>query len=219
MLLTKKKNVLIILISLALISISFIHAYRNLALWLFLSDPIPEKLNYICTFAGSSDREPYSLELLKSYKEATWIVNSFRKQLKRWAFQNGIDSNRIVVTPVCNSTLEEITSFREIVTRLESQPKHQSANKHKPAIGFVSSPYHMRRISILFALSRNKAFRKGFFLPVPLDRTPFARGKLQNWWKDKYLNYLVKEEVLKIIGNTMLKIPLVGERIKKVIRK
>ncbi len=201
--------------SLLLFVAAGIYTYRNLAFWLFLADPLPENLNYICTFAGSSDREPYSFELLKLFEDAIWVVNSNNSQLKKWASLKGIDSNRIIITPKCNSTLEEISSFREIITRIELQ----SSPNDKPLIGFVSSPYHMRRISVLFTLSRNKYFQKGLFLPVPVERTPFSRDKLHSWWKDKHTREVVAEEMKKMAGNVILKVPFLGDNIKKMVYK
>ena len=139
----KKKTIItFISCSLLLFLIAGVFTYRKLAIWLFLADPLPENLNYICTFAGSSDREPYSIELLQIFKDAVWVVSTNNSQLKILASQNRIDSNRIIITPKCNSTLEEINSFKEIINRIENA----SGSSNKPLIGLVSSPYHMRRI-------------------------------------------------------------------------
>lgn len=211
---TRKSFFLYIVTSLLLV-FGICITYRNLACWLFLSNPLPQNLDYICTFAGSSDREPYSVELLKKFKDATWIVNNNSRRFKKWASQNGIDSNRILITPKCNSTLEEINSFKEIITVREKR----NALRDSPIIGFVSSPYHMRRISVLFALSKNKFFKKGLFLPVPIEKTTFSREKLQTWWKDQYTRRIVTEEMTKMAGNVILKIPLLGEKIKKLVYK
>jgi hypothetical protein len=212
----KKKTVIPFISScLLLFLIAGVFAYRNLAFWLFLADPLPENLNYICTFAGSSDREPYSIQLLKIFKDAVWVVNTNNSQLKKWASQKEIDSNRIIITPKCNSTLEEINSFREIINRIELD----SGFSNKPLIGFVSSPYHMRRISVLFSLSRNKCFQKGLFLPVPIERTSFSRDKLHSWWKDKHTRQIVRGEMKKMVGNIILKIPLIGNKIKELYYK
>lgn len=191
-----------------------IHTCRNLAFWLFLSDPLPENLNYICTFAGSSEREPYTIELLKLYEDAIWVVNTNNPLLKKWASQKGIDSSRIIITPKCNSTLEEIYCFREVISRIELESGPNNKSHH---IGFVSSPYHMRRISVLFSLSKNRYFRKGLFLPVPIEKTSFSRDKLHSWWKEKHTRHIVAEEMIKMAGNLILKIPLLGEKIKKLV--
>ncbi len=187
-----------------------IYAYRNLALWLFLADPLPENLNYICTLAGSSDREPYSIELLETFEDATWIVNTNNSRLKKWASVRGIDSSRIIITPICNTTIEEISSFREIITKKELK----SGRTNKPLIGFVSSPYHMRRISVLFALSRNRHFKDGLFLPVPIERTSFSDDKLRWWWKDKHTRNIVELELAKLIGSVTFKLPIIGDPLR-----
>lgn len=212
----KKKTIYIFISScLLFFVVAGICTCRNLAFWLFLADPLPENLNYICTFAGSSDREPYSIELLKLFEEAIWVVNTNNSKFKKWAFQKGIDSNRIIITPKCNSTLEEINSFREIINRIELE----STSNNKPLIGFVSSPYHMRRISVLFTLSKDKHFQKGLFLPVPIERTSFSRDKLHSWWKDKYTRQVVRSEMEKMAGNIILKVPLIGDKIKELYYK
>ena len=212
----KKKTIItFISCSLLLFLIAGVFTYRKLAIWLFLADPLPENLNYICTFAGSSDREPYSIELLQIFKDAVWVVSTNNSQLKILASQKRIDSNRIIITPKCNSTLEEINSFREIINRIELD----SGFSNKPLIGFVSSPYHMRRISVLFSLSRDKHFQKGLFLPVPLERTSFSRDKLHSWWKDNHTRQIVREEMKKMVGNIILKIPLIGDKIKELCYK
>lgn len=212
---TRKNLILFCLTGFLIALFLSIFTYRNLALWLFLSDPLPQHLDYICTFAGSSDREPYSIELLKKFKDATWIVNNNSRRFKKWATQNGIDSNRILITPICNSTLEEINSFKEIITRREKSNGLRSS----PIIGFVSSPYHMRRISVLFALSRNKFFKNGFFLPVPIEKTSFSKEKLRVWWKDTCTKRVVTDEIKKMAGNIILKIPLLGDKLKKLASK
>lgn len=212
----KKKTIFIFISScLLFFVVAGIYICRNLAFWLFLADPLPENLNYICTFAGSSDREPYSIELLKLFKEAIWVVNTNNSKLKKRASQKGIDSNRIIITPKCNSTLEEINSFREIIIRIELE----SGSSNKPLIGFVSSPYHMRRISVLFTLSKDKHFQKGLFLPVPIERTFFSRDKLRSWWKDKHTKQVVRSEMGKMAGNIILKVPLIGGKIKELYYK
>ena len=212
----KKKTIFIFISScLLFFVVAGIYTYRNLAFWLFLADPLPEHLNYVCTFAGSSDREPYSIELLKLFEEAIWVVNTNNSKFKKWACQKGIDSNRIIITPKCNSTLEEINSFREIIIRIELE----SGSSNKPLIGFVSSPYHMRRISVLFTLSRNKYFQKGLFLPVPIERTNVSRDKLRSWWKDKHTRQVVRSEMEKMVGNIILKVPLIGDKIKELYYK
>ncbi len=209
---SKKKTIFIFILScLLFFVVSGIYAYRNLAFWLFLEDPLPKNLNYICTFAGSSDRELYSIELLKLFEKAIWIVNSNNSRLKYLASQKGIDSCRIIITPKCNSTFEEINSFREIINRIELV----SGSINNPIIGFVSSPYHMRRISVLFMLSKDKYFQKGLFLPVPIERTSFSRDKLRSWWKDKYTRHIIMGEMEKMAGNIIIKVPLLGSKIKE----
>lgn len=213
-----KKSFVCSLLIISLI-VAGIFSYRNLALWLFLSDPLPQNLDYICTFAGAPQREPYSVQLMKQYSQAVWIVSTSRKNFKKWAFEQGVDSSKIIITPKCNSTLEEITSFREIITRISKETHNSSQKGSWPLIGFVSSPYHMRRIAILFGLSKNDTFKKAVFLPVPMEKTQFSHEKVRFWWKDQYLKRIVNLELKKTAGNIALKIPFLGELLKKYAHK
>lgn len=209
----RQKFILTFISCLLITTIIGIYAFSNLASWLFLSDPVPENLDYICTFAGSPDREPYSLQLMKQFTDAKWIVNTERKNFMKWASENGIDSFRITVTPPCSSTLEEIRCFRDIILKQKSKTVQNS-----PLIGFVSSPYHMRRISVLFALSRNSHFKNGLFLPVPIEKTQFATKDLKKWWKDDYSKRIIMEEMIKMAGNIVISVPVIGPRIEKRVQ-
>jgi len=156
-----------------------IYFYRNLALWLFLSDPLPYSLNYICSFAGSDERETYALELLEKYTDSKLIINTNRNSFRQWAALNGFDTSRIIITPKCNSTREEILCFRNIIYQIEKD----SISKKEPLIGFVSSPYHMRRISILFYFFKTRYFSKGAFCQYHFKDTSLQRKFLKSGGK------------------------------------
>ncbi|NLD98910.1 MAG: YdcF family protein [Fibrobacter sp.] len=193
---------LLILVPIFILAVLFITQYKNLANWLYYKDSLPHHLDYICSFAGSPEREPYALELMKKYPDSRWLVSTERKEFKLWVQQNGIDSNRTTIIGTCRSTFEEIWNFRKIIN--SSGNDMFVDDRSGPVIGFVSSGYHMRRISLLFHLARCKNFQTGFFLPAQGRHGELLENAQNGWWKDKHLKSLVNSELKKIAGNLLL---------------
>ena len=103
----RRKAVRIVLIAILItLTIVCIFAYRNLGLWLVVSDPLPQSLDAIFTFAGDNDRIPYSKQLCKRYPKALWIVSYPSKNLRDSLSAQGFDTSRIVMVDTGNTFSE-----------------------------------------------------------------------------------------------------------------
>jgi len=173
------------------LAIGAIHAFRNLGLWLVVSDPEPERLDVIFTFGGGRQyRVRYSRELYLRHPGAVWIVSGREevKHLRRMA-ASGLDTTRVVRVESCQSTRDEMVWLREWLTT------HQPTDSTH-FVGLVSSPYHMRRVNML-ARTLLGEYQK-HSLPVPFDRACAPLVAYESWWRHGELARLVSMEALKL---------------------
>lgn len=72
--------------------------FKNIVLWLYTSDPLPEKLDVICTYAGNPKREIWAFGLYEKYKPK-WVVSTwYRKKILGWAQQKSVDEKDLITT-------------------------------------------------------------------------------------------------------------------------
>jgi len=171
-------------------------AFRNLALWLVVSDPRPQSLDAIFTFAGENNRITYSKKLFTAYSHALWINSYPSMKITIPLAKEGLDTSRILIIDTCKNTSSEVaylTSWaRGIVSGNRSLPascSHQGGfSEKKPLrIGLVSAPFHMRRISLALSKTKKVTGCTLYFLPVPFEQYGEARNNYKNWWSNKYL--------------------------------
>ncbi len=183
-------------------------AYRHLGMWLVASDPLPPSLDAYFTFASDNERIIYSKHLYKRYPAALWVLSYPRKRILVPLRKAGLDTSRIVVIDTCANTSSEVACIvnwaNSALRDSASAPARKLAAKTKFSpgstlrIGLVSSPYHMRRIKVLFSGRRPDTRAEFLFLPVPFWLCGMKKSDYETWWKNKALAPVVWVEVEKI---------------------
>src|SRR5271157_3377473 len=209
MLLTHKNIHRVILVTfISAIVVVCVIAYRNFGMWLVASDPLPPSLDAYFTFASDNERILYSKHLYKRYSAALWVLSYPRKRILVPLRKAGLDTSRIVVMDTCANTSSEVacivnwanTALRDSASaparKLSAKTKYSPGSTLR--IGLVSSPYHMRRIKVLFSGRRPDKRAEFFFLPVPFWLCGMKKSDYETWWKNKALAPVVWMEVEKI---------------------
>ena len=83
--------------------------FKNLALWLIVSDPVPQSLDALFTFGGENTRVTYSKSLFLKNPHALWVISSDNKKIIQTLGKNGLDTTRILLVDTCSSTSSEIS--------------------------------------------------------------------------------------------------------------
>ena len=210
-----KLILIFILILTPVLNIALLKGYTNAARWLYVRSPLPEKIDYLCSFAGSETREIYALQLYKRYKPV-WIASTTdRKYFLMWAYQNGVDTGKIIVTDKCESTLDEIRFFKSQIDKF-SLPQVQN-------LAFVSSPLHMRRILVYNSIVNHNNRLQIYSLPVPLEQSGLSDTLLTGWQKSDAVREMVNFELVKMVGGIISSTPFFGhwfnENIEKRVKK
>ncbi len=197
--LKEKTITIIILFAVTIMGLSAF-AFVNLVKWLIVSDPLPEKLDVIFTFAGERVRDIYSQQLTKKYSEAVWVISG-RNKIKYFERLNNdnFDTSRIFFVDNCTSTFSEVTYLKEWLDAYKNST-YKSGNSHSPPmhIALVSGPYHMRRISILVKGILKNSKNVFHYLPVPFDRYNHTSDDYRLWWKNRVLRHIFILEIQKI---------------------
>jgi len=212
--LTKILPIFILILTPAL-NIALLQGYKNVANWLYVRNPLPGKIEYLCSFAGNPRREIYALQLYRRYSPV-WIASTIdRKDFFRWAYNNGVDTNKIIVTDKCESTLDEIRFFK---SQIESHP-----SKTAVSLAYVSSSLHMRRILIYSSLVNHNSRSNIYSLPVPLEQEGLSQKVLNRWQYTKPVSDMVYLELFKIVGGLISTTPFLGpwfnEKIEKKVKR
>ena len=162
-----------------LVIIAAVVCLRQAGNFLYLNDPLPKKLDILVTFAEEPERLQYSRALYDHYPMSRWIVSFQDSSLVRQFLPQPIDSMRITLVQGCRHTSDEIRFVKEWLCRNKAGFSDASG---KASIGFVSSPYHERRIRML----ARKAGYQGcslLALPVPLADYRWQPDFFSHWWK------------------------------------
>jgi hypothetical protein len=165
-------------------------AFRNLAEWLVVSDPLPQSLDAVFTFAGDVHRINYSKELFNRYPHAKWLISYPSKKIAIPLKHDGFDTSRIAIVDTCKNTNAEVWFITGWALQTIAADKGFS-RAHPLAVGLVSMPFHMRRI-------RMEVSRKGhddacvfYYLPVPGGRYGLTKNDFKTWWKNDQLKSAV----------------------------
>lgn len=121
---------------------------------------------------------------------------------KKWAYQNGVDTNKIIVTDKCESTLDEIRFFK---SQIESHHLLKATS-----LAFISSPLHMRRILIYNSLINHDRRLHIYSLPVPLEHYGLSQELLKKWQYLKPISDIVYLEFFKMAGGIISANPFFG---------
>jgi uncharacterized SAM-binding protein YcdF (DUF218 family) len=196
----RKKNIVIVS-SVFLVAALFLLAFRNCALWLVVSDPLPPSLDALFTFAGETNRMVYSKELFTRYPGSRWIISYPSKKIAIPLNKDGFDTSRIMIVDTCKNTNAEAL----FITDWARQALSGSSGFSKAgplAIGLVSTPTHMRRIRM--EISRKYKTRSCIFyyLPVPFERYGLTKNDYKTWWYSGQLRPVVLLEIKKLIYYT-----------------
>lgn len=191
----KRRILAVSLMILLLFSILSILIVRNAGTYLLVSDPLPQKLDLVFTFAGENSRPVYSQELLKKYSCAHWLMSDYKKGYIRILRRDKYDMSRVSVIDTCKNTNSEVTAMLEWIGKnLELQSQKSGINIK---VGLVSGPYHMRRIKMMVEYKLKEQNIDFYYLPVPMDRYKWTNEMFRNWWNSPVYN-VVSSELIKI---------------------
>jgi uncharacterized SAM-binding protein YcdF (DUF218 family) len=204
-LVNNKKTLALILGLLIVFAVIGLFVFKNLALWLVVSDPVPQSLDIIFTFGGEDSRVTYSKSLFLQNPRAEWVLSYNNKKVVHSLAQEGFDTSRIVLVDTCSSTNSEISFLNNwIAGFLKKSSTHDnkvsqvSDKTGLPKIGLVSNWYHMRRITLIASRRLPKKLCTVLYFSVPLSKNELARIS-NNWWKDKIVSSIVYSEWWKIL--------------------
>jgi hypothetical protein len=181
----------------------FCFALRHLGEWMIVADAPPRKLNVIFTFGGENAREIYSAGLLARDSGACWISSDNRTGRRDYLARKGVDTARVILVTTCASTHEE-AGFLAAWLRANSA----WYGPEPLAVGLVSGPYHMRRISMEIRYHANDINARFYYLPVPLEIYGHTIGTYRDWWKIPPMRRLVFFELKKIFYSGFVHHPL-----------
>ena len=200
----KKKIIIPVIVSALTVTVVIISVavFLNFGSWLIVSDPVPERLDIIFTFAGDGARVTYSKELAMIFPEARWILSDYQNGHARLLRKSNYDMSRVAVVDTCRNTRAEIRTLirmlgaggPEFVPCVSLSSSGQVIN-----VGLVSSPYHMRRIQLMVKKYHKEGNYRFMYLPVPMDRYQWSDRTVRNWWKSAKLSKAVISEAQKIL--------------------
>ncbi len=193
------KNISLFAVPLLAALIAFgVFAFRHLALWLVVSDPLPPYLNAIFTFAGETQRIVYSKELFATYKHATWLLSYPSKRIALPLWKEGLDTSRIIIVDSCKNTSAE-ARFITTWAAHETEAGGRYSASRPLAVGLVSTPFHLRRVKLDVGRRFKGTKCRFYYLPVPFDRYGETRHGYQTWWKNRQLRRAVLFEFEKYL--------------------
>jgi uncharacterized SAM-binding protein YcdF (DUF218 family) len=168
---------------------------RGLGTWLIAADPVPERLDVVCTFAGESYRVNYSKQLVLRFPDAHWLLSDYKNGHSRLLQRSDFDMRRVTVIDTCKNTRSEINALRGWIAAYRASP---GAGTRPLDIGLVSSPYHMRRIQIMASRYIGNHHVRIHLLPVPLEHYQWDRNTFRYWWRSNYITSVSLLELVKI---------------------
>jgi uncharacterized SAM-binding protein YcdF (DUF218 family) len=208
-LMLRKPITIIVLCTVTIIICLGIVAFRQAGLWLIVSDPLPRSLDVIFTFGSEPGRINYSKQLLAKYQQSLWIDSYQNKFIKQTFAQQGLDTSRIRIVDTCKNTFSEVACASEWVDNIikgaialpeqGSLKAKQFSSSRKLHIGFVSDPYHMRRIQITVKKKLTNPLCEYYLLAVPFDQSGYSRLQYKYWWRNNDLHYAISSELKKIV--------------------
>jgi uncharacterized SAM-binding protein YcdF (DUF218 family) len=184
------KQVLIIILVLAGLTLVCAAAFLKLGDWLIVSDSMPRNINVVFTFMGDAERVAYSRELVEKNPGALWVLSDYRDGYARLLRKDGFDMERLIAIDTCVNTLAEVHALSSYV---RSRPDSVLS------IALVSSPYHMRRIKFMINRNFHDQNARFYYLTVPLDRYKWTRSTFKYWWRSRHISAIVKSELEKIM--------------------
>ena len=178
--------------------------FKNLALWLIVSDPVPQSLDALFTFGGEDTRVTYSKSLFLKNPHALWVISSDNKKIIQTLGKNGLDTTRILLVDTCSSTSSEISFLNNWISGFIKKREGTAGDKKfsqdpaLPEIALVSNWYHMRRIQLIASRRIPKKLCMVSYCSVPLSNNELAilRNK---WWNTKAVSWIVYSEWRKIL--------------------
>jgi hypothetical protein len=171
--------------------------------WLLVSDPLPQRLDAIFTFAGENARITYSRELTQVYPGARWVISDHDHLYERILARNNFDLRRVDFIDTCTHTLSEVKGLADWLRAGRTAAVQTGTAGTQTAgalhIGLVSAPYHMRRISIMVNDVFSGDSARLYYLPVPLQRYGWTRDDFAHWWRSKTIRGLAGSEAGKLL--------------------
>ncbi|MBN2037099.1 MAG: YdcF family protein [Chitinispirillaceae bacterium] len=198
-----------LIITMVLLPLLFAAAliFFGIGSWLCVCDPEPQRLDIVFTFAGENARVSYSRDLMEKHSDAHWVLSDFYHLYSRILSRNGFAMDRVSVVDTSSHTFSEVCALADWLrtSKLTADSSRAGtagrSGKAKLHIGLVSSPYHMRRISIMVRnVFRGTHAQYAFhFLAVPFERYAWGRSDLARWWRSGTTRKYVGSEIGKMM--------------------
>lgn len=172
-------------------------AFSQAGSWLVVDNPLPERIDVICTFAGDSRRVEYSRELMLKHPDAQWFLSDYKDGYSRLLQRSNFNMKRVMVVDTCKSTFSEVSAFGSM---FGSYHKARFGGNSDTVLNVVcvSSPYHMRRIQIMAQRHIKTDAAKISCCPVPLDRYKWSTDTFRFWWRSNTIISITSLEFFKL---------------------
>ncbi|KMQ51538.1 hypothetical protein CHISP_1546 [Chitinispirillum alkaliphilum] len=189
------KNGRLSLIFLTIIGISAglgVLAYRNAGNWLLIQNPLPPDADLVFVFGGDVKRVEYAFGLMENYPDAILVCAERDFDHLKRRYPERVGDYRIKIADKCESTIEEVRFLRSLLAE---------ENRPYMSVLLVSSPFHMRRISVMVNMVMGRALRRDIqFLYTPYDseENSVRIESYSKWWETESTKGIVQSELLKL---------------------
>ncbi len=197
---SSRKKIILALIPATIMATGLgIYFFINLGRWLVVNDPLPQKADLLFVFSGDGSRVDHAAQLMSGqYPDALLVCAAHDAVRIRRKYPEIAQKITIHVADSSDSTIEELRLLRREL-RGDFGFDYHNDNGIKDIL-LVSSPWHMRRISIMNSIvMRGEKSRRYNFHHIAAFTDAFSEEKLNEsrWWTQSWAN-IVRMEVKKI---------------------
>lgn len=159
-------------------------SFLNLGNWLILKTEVPVSADYIYVFAGDGNfnRETAGVTLGISYHDPVLIVDSlwYNKHIvnnvRAKHLISKLEKMQVEVIGPSSSTYDEISNLKNWL---------KDKGDFKKNLILISSPYHMRRISLICQKLKLHKYVSYHLLAFNVDNSKNYKYAPARWWKAK----------------------------------
>ena len=109
----KKRSLYITSVSVVFFACVTLAFFFKAGTWLFINDPLPDRLDVIFTFGGENARIAYSRELKERFPAARWALSDYFHQYSRILSREGFDMSKVAIVDTCRYTISEVKGLAD----------------------------------------------------------------------------------------------------------